>query len=61
MTQDFIVYILVALAALYLVRMVWSSTKGKGGCNSCGTGGGCEKPKTPDALIQISLSPPDKK
>jgi len=60
MLQNIIVFLIVALAAAYLVRMAWASIAGKKGCG-CGTGGGCSKagamPKPPaNALIQISLN-----
>jgi hypothetical protein len=60
MIQNIIVFLIVALAGVYLARMVWASVSGKKGCN-CGTGGGCSKagaaPKPPAAaLIQISLN-----
>jgi len=60
MIQDFIVYLLVAAAVFYLARMLWSSTQGKSGCNSCGANK-CAKPQKSDDLIQIGIAPRDGK
>jgi hypothetical protein len=40
------VAVLVALAALALVRAIWRSAKGKGGCNcgQCSDKDACDKP-----------------
>lgn len=60
MTQDFVVYLIVAGAVLYLVRMLTASVKGKKSCGSCGSGKSCTSSSTQKAnaepqLIQISL------
>ena len=56
--QEVIVYLIVAGAAVYLGRTLWSAAAGKkSGCNSCGSGCSSNKPSTPAApsLIQIDL------
>lgn len=60
--QDVIVYLIVAAAAFYLVRTVWSAFAGeKSGCNSCGSNCGSKQPstqRTPQSqgLIKIDLN-----
>jgi hypothetical protein len=69
MTQDIGVYLIVAAAAVYLLRTVWAQATGaKKGCGGCGnSGGGCGSDHTAvnvhnaqtgrhDGLIQISLN-----
>jgi hypothetical protein len=60
--QDIIVYLIVAAAAAYLARTVWSALiGGKSGCNSCGSNCASNKPKAarstpaPQQLVQIDL------
>jgi hypothetical protein len=56
--QEIIVYLIVAAAALYLVRMVWSAlVGGKSSCNSCGSNCGSQSKSAPAApkLVQIDL------
>jgi hypothetical protein len=64
--QDLIVYLVVAGAVAYLVRMIWSAlVGGKSGCNSCGSNCAAHLPKVTRAssaqpLIQIDLQPKNK-
>jgi hypothetical protein len=56
--QDIIVYLIVAAAAIYLARTVWSALiGGKSGCNSCGSNCASQSKSTPAApkLVQIDL------
>ena len=56
--QEIIVYLIVAVAALYLARSVWGALAGgKSGCNSCGSNCGAQSKSTPTApkLVQIDL------
>lgn len=58
MVQELIVYFIVAGAAGYLGRMLWSAATGKkSGCNSCGTSCSSQEPSTPapPQLIQIDV------
>jgi hypothetical protein len=61
--QDLVVYLIVAAAAAYIFRMLWSAlVGGKSACNSCGSNCAAHKPKMvrpPSAqpLIQIDLQP----
>lgn len=57
--QDFLVYVIVLGAVVYLARALWGAAVGnKSGCNSCGTSCAANKPSTPKAtpLIQIDLN-----
>jgi hypothetical protein len=61
MTQELIVYLVVALAAGYLVRTLWLSAQNKKGCG-CDSGG-CSKVKGKastqpprDALVQVTMN-----
>jgi hypothetical protein len=61
MTQDHIVFLIVALAVGYLVRMLWLSSQNKKGCG-CDAGGcskgnlkaGSQPPQ--NALVQVTLN-----
>jgi hypothetical protein len=54
--QDIIVYCIVAAAAVYIARVLWSSLAGSKGCGGCGKSA-CATTKKPESqnLIQISL------
>ncbi len=53
MNQDFAVYLIVGGAALYLVRLLWSATRGSSGCGGCGK---CAASKAPQGA-QSTLQP----
>lgn len=67
MTQDIVVYLIVAAAVFYLLRLAWAQVTGrKKGCGSCGSNGagsgcGSAAQQTPAAsgLIQITLNTSD--
>jgi hypothetical protein len=40
MSQELIVYAIVAVAALYIGRTIWNATRGQSDCG-CGKDGGC--------------------
>lgn len=61
MSQELIVYGIVALAVVYLARTLWLSARGKKGCG-CDSGG-CGKMKTNastqpprESLVQVTLN-----
>jgi len=62
--QDFIVYLIIAGAAFYLLKMLWSAAAGKkSGCNSCGSNCASQTTTPPEGstpsaapLLQIELS-----
>jgi hypothetical protein len=66
MTQELVVYFIVALAAGYLVRTLWLSAQNKKGCGC--DAGGCSKLKSSklkskastqparDSLVQVTLN-----
>lgn len=65
MTQELAIYVIVAGAALYLVRMIWNAMAGKNSGCGCGKGGGCATKRgaasldeTP-SLLQISTRKPN--
>ena len=59
MTQDFLVYLIVAVAVGYLVRVLWQSATSTRGCG-CGSGNGCPKAKTArvGTPTDVSQAPP---
>jgi hypothetical protein len=57
--QDIVVYIIVALAAGYVIRLAWLSLAGKKGCGGCGSDGCKTKAgaaKATPQIIQIDLN-----
>lgn len=62
MLQEIIVYLIVAGAAFYLGRMVWSTFTSKKSCRSCGDGGCATKKSNatqtpqPTQLVQIQIN-----
>jgi hypothetical protein len=62
MTQELIAFVIVALAVAYLAHSLWKSSRGKGGCGSCESGG-CGKTKPAasthnpaEKLVQVTLN-----
>jgi uncharacterized membrane protein YjdF len=55
--QDFAVFIIVALAAVYLIRSWFVSSKSGGGCGKCSGAKGCASKAAPSEpqLVQIDL------
>ena len=55
--QDFAVFAIVALAAIYLIRSWFSASKSGGGCGKCSGGTGCASKAVPSEpqLVQIDL------
>lgn len=60
--QDFLVYLIVAGAAFYLGKTLWTAANGKkSGCGGCGSGCGSKTAQArPNALLQIEVKPPRK-
>jgi hypothetical protein len=60
MIQELVVYLIVAGAAAYLVRMAWSAARGQAGCGGCeGACGGKTKTgnkATTPQLVQIQMN-----
>jgi len=55
--QDFAVFAIVALAAAYLVRSWFVSSKSGGGCGKCNSCPSSAAPKQPEPqLVQIDLN-----
>lgn len=60
--QDILVYLIVASAAFYLGKTLWTAANGsKSGCGGCGSGCGSKNaPAKPNALLQIEVKSPRK-
>lgn len=54
--QDFIVFALVALAAVYLVRSWLVSSREGGGCGKCSGGKSCASKTSEPQIVQIDLN-----
>jgi hypothetical protein len=58
--QEILVFAIVLAAVAYLAFSLRASMRGKSGCGSCSSGGGCGPKKTPEngaaPLVQITMN-----
>lgn len=63
--QDFVVYLIVLAAAVYLGRVLWRAARGESGCNACslrcGKGAPAGSTPPPPKLVQIDVNGVSKK
>ncbi len=57
MSQELIVYAIVAGAALYIGRTIWNATHGKSDCG-CGKDGGCSSKTLSKAKVNAKAAAP---
>ena len=61
MLQEILVFIVVALAAAYLLKMVWRTFTSRRACGGCGGScGGKTTPNAPQQLVQLQINLKDK-